>query len=282
MWLDPPTSTLIIYMANSVATTPTPPSSDDRLLPTKAGFNPTVADVVEVRHILTELGVANHVVPMELALMILSFASYCPRCTGIKQKEVAYHANDFWREGPHADVAGLYLTVTTLSVPNTVAKARSITFQMNAADQGWADAGGHGTYNNSHTWYEASILRPQSDAFTAAALLVDEMGTFPTPGNAWEHFRSHGWDFVEGNSNETVVWKVHNNITASSEYRHYRVDWVAGVPTNVEDPAAMGDGQGFLELLAPDDVVALWARAEQQAWVNRIQEATIQIEYEVL
>ncbi|KAI0904758.1 hypothetical protein F4823DRAFT_613824 [Ustulina deusta] len=247
---------------------------------TRPGFNPTVDDVIDVRRMLTELGIGNHTVPMEIALMILSLASYHPCQSSIKQVEVIYKADDFWRPGPEASIAGLYMTVATLSVPATTARAKSITFQMKGADQGWADNGGEGTYHNSHTWYEASILRPRSDVSTAAALANTDLGNFRTPGAARDHLRNHGWDMVENNG--TVVWRVHNNITACSQYVHYRVDWVAGIPTEIDDPRAIGDGQGFLWLLRPDDVVALWARAEQQAWINMIQEATIEIEYEVL
>lgn len=255
--------------------------NDGHLQLTRTGFNPTVDDVKNGRLILTKLGVNNHTtVPMEIALMILSSASYHPWQSNTKQSEATYRADEFWRPGPEASVAGLYLTLATLSVPYDIARAKSITLQMKGADQGWADNGGKGNYHNSHTWYEASILRPESKVSAAAALTSIDMGNFRTPGEARDYLRNHGWAMVE--SNGTVVWRVHNNITACSEYRHYRADWVAGVPTEVDDPRAMGDGQGFLELLRPDDVVALWARAEQQAWINKIQEATIEIEYKVL
>ncbi|KAI0474744.1 hypothetical protein F4859DRAFT_514594 [Xylaria cf. heliscus] len=234
--------------------------NDGHLQLTRAGFNPTVDDVIEVRRVLTELGIGNHTVPMEIALMILSFASY-QLC-------------------PHASVAGLYLTVATLSIPHTIARPKSITFQMKGADQGWATFGGNGTYENSHTWYEASILRPRSRTSTAVALINPDLGNFRNPGKARKPLRNQGWDMVR--SNRTVFWRVHNNITACSEYRDYRVDRVAGIPTKIDDPRAMGDGQGFLELLRPDDIVVLWARAEEQAWVNKIREATIEIVYEVL
>ncbi|KAF2965035.1 hypothetical protein GQX73_g8542 [Xylaria multiplex] len=226
----------------------------------RTGLNPTVEDVFEARRILTQLGTNNHTVPMEIALMILSLASYHPYQSSIKQLEAIYKANDFWKPGPQASVAGLYLTMATLPISDTIARAKSITFQMEAADQGWATFGGEGTYRNSHTWYEVSILRPQSTASTAASLANTDIENFPTPQEARVQLRNHGWDMVENDG--TVTWKVHKNITASSEYRHYRVDWVAGIPTEVDDPGAMGDGQGFLALLRPGDVVALWARAE--------------------
>ncbi|KAJ2990869.1 hypothetical protein NUW58_g2744 [Xylaria curta] len=263
-------------MANNM-----PNFDGEHLRLTKTGFNPKVDDVIEVRRILTELGIGNHTVPMEIALQILSLASYYPRQSITTHLRARYEANEFWGPGPEPSVAGLYLAMATTSVPDTIMKAHSITFQMKAADQGWATFGGNGTYDNSHTWYEASILRPRSGGSTIEALTEDtDMENSRTPEDARDYLRDHGWDMVE--SNGTVVWKVHNNITACDEYRDYRVDWVAGIPTEIDDSGAMGDGQGFLELLKPNDVIALWARAEQQAWVNKIREATIEIEYVTL
>ncbi|KAI1305067.1 hypothetical protein F5Y03DRAFT_356414 [Xylaria venustula] len=267
-------------MASSVPAS-MPNSNNGHLQLTRTGYSPTVDDVINVRRMLTEPGIGNYTVPMEIAVIILSLASYHPYKSNTKRLKRIYEANEFWRPGPAASVTGLYLTLATLPVPLTVAKPKSITFQTKSADQGWADNGGNGTYRNSHTWYEASILRPRSEASMAAVLSnTYDMTNFATPGDAREQLWDHGWDMVERNG--TVVWRVHNNITACREYRHYRVDWVAGVPTKVDDPRAIGDGQGFLELLKPSDVVVLWARAEEQAWINKIREATIEIEYEVL
>ncbi|KAI1123340.1 hypothetical protein F5Y10DRAFT_252048 [Nemania abortiva] len=257
-----------------------PPANEGPLLLTRPGFNPTVDDVIEARRIITELRVGKHTVPMEIALMILSFASYQPCQSNIKQREKIYEANEFWRSTTDASIAGLYLTVATLSIPGAVARPKSITFQMKAADQGWATFGGNGTYNNSHTWFEASILRPRSDESARAALTSTDMRNFRTPGEARGHLQDLGWDIVEDNG--TIAWRVHNNITACSANRLYRVDWVAGVPAKVGNPQAMGDGQGFLEHLRPSDVVVLWARAEQQAWINKAQGAAMEIVYEVL
>ncbi|KAJ8119875.1 hypothetical protein ONZ43_g3271 [Nemania bipapillata] len=267
-------------MADPLLAAAIPPPNDEPLLFTKTGFNPTVDDVIEVRRVLTGLGVGNHTLPMEIALMIISLASYHPRISSANMSEAIYRADQFWRPGPDASVAELYLAATTLPVSHSIARAMSITFQMKGADQGWADNGGEGTYFNSHTWYEASILRPRSQAASVAALTGPDVRNFRTPPEARDHLEGQGWDMVEDNG--AVVWRVHNNVTASHEYRHYKVDWVAGVPTEVGDPRAMGDGEGFLELLRPNDVIVLWARAEEQAWVNKTRGATIEIEYEVL
>ncbi|KAI1114307.1 hypothetical protein F5Y14DRAFT_172207 [Nemania sp. NC0429] len=254
--------------------------ANERLQLTRRGFTPTVDDVINVRRILTNLGVNNHKIPMEIALMILSFASYHPYQSSIRESEALYRADTFWLPGPEASIAGLYLTLTTLSVPEDVARVKSITFQTRAADQGWATFGGEGTYENSHTWYEVSILRPRSEAPAAATLTDTDVEVFRDPGTARDYLRSRGWAMVENNG--SVVWRVHNNVTACDRYNYYAVRWTAGIPTQVHDPRAAGDGEGFLELLRPGDVVALWARAEQQAWVNKICGATIEIDYTVL
>ena len=51
-------------------------------------------------------------------------------------------------------------------------------------------------------------------------------------------------------------------VTASEDWRDYRVDWSADTPTEIEVPGAVGDGEGFLSALMPGDKIALWARAE--------------------
>ncbi|GAP83184.1 putative sulfur metabolism negative regulator [Rosellinia necatrix] len=253
------------------------PADEDDLQLTRTGFNPTVDDVLDVRDMLVQLRI-----PIEVVLDIVSFASYYPRQSNIKQFAREYVADHFWSPGPQASITGLYMIVATLPFPDDGARARSITFQIKGADQGWADFGGHGTYHNSHTWYEASILRPRhgEPGVRVADLASIDIPNFRSPEDARAYLEDHGWTMVP--NNDAVAWRVHNNITARSESKYYRVDWVAGIPTVVEEPQAMGDGQGFLELLRSGDIVGLWARAEQQAWVNKIQGATMEIEYEVL
>jgi len=225
-------------------------------------FNPSPVDIVVVRLLLQSVRVGGRTnLPPEIALEILALANYYPRLSSNVAKTCEYHADDFWVSGPWAEVAGLYLTSPPL--PAVAVQARWITFQVMGADQGWADFGGHGTYHNSHTWYEASILRPvaTSDAIGTSACPEDAItDTFRAPIEAREKLAAQGWDFVENRNR--VVWKVHNNITACADYNRYRVDWVLGVPAEIDDPRATGDGENFLELLQPGDRVALWARAE--------------------
>lgn len=225
-------------------------------------FNPSQSDVIAVRHSLQDFRVT---LPPELALRILHFAGYHPRLESRRSRYISYHANDFWSPGPNASVAGLYLASAPIPEPSERLGARGIkvrwiVFQMKSADQGWADFGGHGTYHNSHTWFDASILRPTQRPATEGRLEDVVTERFRTPADARESLREHGWDFVE--NDESLVWRVHNNITAQADYSYYRVDWVAGTKTNLEDPEAMGNGEGFLDKLTPGRVVVLWAVAE--------------------
>lgn len=238
--------------------------------------------------------------PPELALSILAHAGYHPRITAARAEEAEYHANDFWQPGPQASVAGLYLT-THAPLPTCLRRVREVTVQMRGADQGWATFGGEGTYENSHTWFEVCILRPVGGVDEAGQqgkeggeqhqqpleAREDVLRTFRSPGDAREELEQFGWRVV-GPGGGRDGWLVHHNsmsapgyfrhrmasffarianeadptVTASEAWKDYRVDWVAGKPTEVEVPGAVGDGEGFLSALMPGDKIALWARAE--------------------
>lgn len=73
--------------------------------------------------------------------------------------------------------------------------------------------------------------------------------------------RERGWDFVQA-ADGRIAWKVCNNITASNQYRDYRVEWRRGFQAEDVDEMAVGRGEGFLELLEPGFIVVLWARAQ--------------------
>lgn len=243
-------------------------------------FNPTQQDVRSVQDILR-----RHL-PAELTLDILDVANYYPRSRCHRNEPKSYKANDFWQPEPVANVAGLYLTSTPTPRPDMgwqKVKVNRVTFNLRSADQGWASFGGEDTYVNSHTWFDASILRPwpnnSDDAPGPAAIGLEASAipqTFRTPADARGFLQQHGWDFVE--HDQGLTWKVHNNITAQEKYANHRVDWVAGMETEVENPDAMGDGRGFLERLTPGCIIALWARAEVS---QTHQNATVTSSYNI-
>ncbi|KAG8156553.1 hypothetical protein KVR01_013657 [Diaporthe batatas] len=269
------------------------------LQPAHTGFNPTREDIYIAARILMGLRLPRppaadtpaHL-PPELARSVLSHAGYNPRITSSRADEARYHADDFWQPGPRASVAGLYLT-TRDPLPGCLRRVASVTLQVRAADQGWATFGGEGTYENSHTWFEACVLRPVDGGDGVQPVQQEEgegedepletrgdiVRVFETPGDARGELEQFGWRMVEHGGRST--WLVHHNITASRAWKDYRVDWVAGEPTEIDVPGAVGDGEGFLDALMPGDKIALWARAEQQAWVIKVAEACIEVVYEV-
>ncbi|KAF5011002.1 hypothetical protein FDECE_2872 [Fusarium decemcellulare] len=198
-----------------------------------------------------------------------------------RDSKLHYHANALdHRVEDNYSIAALYLSTKRMPM----ATPQRIIFQTRAADQGSPDAGEEGTFVNSHTWFEASILRPldvQNEAGEVPEGISSD--TWWDVPSAKDSFEAYGWGFVRGEDG-CLTWRVCNNLAARKKFWNYRVEWRRGVVTNVKDKdkIAVGTGQGFLELLKPGDVVALWIRAEQAASVNNVEAATIEIQYEPL
>ncbi|EMD93607.1 hypothetical protein COCC4DRAFT_21694 [Bipolaris maydis ATCC 48331] len=249
------------------------------LLPYTSNFHATVTAAWQVRHMLQQI------LPNELANPIAS-SGYSPWWVKRRVDERTYHASDF----SHPSVAGLYLSTDPIPYPPSEfvkMRPRRIVFQTRAADQGWVSWGGEGTFNNSHTWFEASILRPLTDRVASSgnftALEDDEKLSEPfrNAESAREMLNEKGWDFVYSDNGE-FTWRVCNNITAQREFQDYRNEWRRSVDTVVQDPRALGEGKGFLDLLEPGHLVVLWARAEYGGWVHYVEAATVEIELELL
>ncbi|XXH00883.1 hypothetical protein Hte_007234 [Hypoxylon texense] len=181
-------------------------------------------------------------------------------------------------------IAGLYLSSNMIprNIPGIT--IQRIIFQTRAADQGWATFGGDGTFENSHTWFEASILRPlppdtentEENSRNVVGLEDILRDTWRDVGSSKEDLANQGWEFVQGEGGR-ISWKVCNNITARIEYRNYLVEWKKGSPTGINEEGK-GNGDGFLELVEPGCIVVLWARAEEALWCNRVRAATVEIE----
>lgn len=229
------------------------------ILPYSQTFHPKLSAALHARRLLEQR------LPPELALAVVSFG-YSPWLVKRRVKRRKYRADEFWHPGPRASVAGLYLSTERVPTAAETVGAQRIVFQTRAADQGWADRGGHGTFENSHTWFEASILRPSGDEVRDGALEHDPVLSIPweNPESARQALRDKGWEFVEAEDGR-LTWRVCNNVTARRDYRDYTVQWQRGVRTEVEDERAVGRGEGFLERLKSGSIVVLWARAEVSA-----------------
>ncbi|KAF5668245.1 ubiquitin ligase [Fusarium denticulatum] len=253
------------------------------LLPFSQPFHPTLAASRETREDLARL-----LLP-ELARPIISLV-YNPWLATRRDDRQDYRAQalDHGFDDEHS-IAAWYLSTEPIPEPTTeglsMVTPQRIVFQTRAADQGWATFGGDGTFENSHTWFEASILRSvgqgcqQNESNAPKDALRDR--SWWDIADAREDLRAQGWEFVEG-ENGRLSWRVCNNLTASSEFRNYTVEWRRNIVAAAEDERAIGNGEGFLQLLGPGCIVVLWARAEQRFWVNKVEGATIEIEYEFL
>ncbi len=230
--------------------------------PAHAGFTPTPLDVDVVLAILQ-----SRRLPPELALRVLEFACYEPRLCRYRGRVVTYKADSYVNPGHEPSIAGLYLSLPEVlaeGIPSGATfRAKSITFRLRAADQGWATFGGQGTFNNSHTWFEASILRPTGEraARDYTVPLEDKVLEARSIEQVGDRLRELGWEMVEHQGRHS--WFVHTNITAQARYKDYSVHWVRNAVEPVpQEPRVMGDGAGFLEAIHPGDRVVLWALAE--------------------
>ena len=171
---------------------------------------------------------------------------------------------------------GLYLTtppilLTPTSSPGHELQAKWITFHIcGAADddelrssgdtrsRSNATSSGYATYQNSQSWYDASILRP----ITKKAVREPLEEIIPSERNDIANFhpllKEKGWALVE--YKDKLAWRVHKTLTSHSQPTWYSVTWIEGVPKEVGNPLAMGNGAGFLENLREGDRVALWVR----------------------
>ncbi|RSL76625.1 hypothetical protein CEP51_009797 [Fusarium floridanum] len=246
-------------------------------LPFSESTHTTLAAATQTRQLL-----ADQLLP-ELARPITSF-SYNPWITKRRDDMQEYEAEAMvWGDLQDYSTAALYLHTEPMPTGLKMFTAKRIIFQTRAADQGWATFGGEGTFENSHTWFDASILRPLDTCNNGenSALGANLRCTLWDTPRARDEIREHGWEFVEGEDGQ-IKWRVCNNLTAISEYRNYKVEWEKGVVSEDLDEMAVGTGEGFLELLGPGCIVVLWARAEQAHWVNKVEAVTVEIEYDFL
>ncbi|KAJ8089253.1 hypothetical protein PM082_014501 [Marasmius tenuissimus] len=229
--------------------------------------------------------------PPELASIIISLAQYHARIVVHRHATIVYESKDYFDiEIGHTSVAGLYLISPPIPSPEEALRVKSVKFRMLASDQGRSSNGGDGTYHNSYTWFEATILQPTTTSSLDILNFEDSWPngvrlTSATPSDALDVLREHGVQF-RSTMDERVVWKVHNNITARSEPQEYCVEWVAGEKVDLTEEKegmgiGMGDGEGFVQSLKHGDKIALWARATRQGTINRVGEASIVIDYEV-
>lgn len=277
------------------------------------GFNPTRQDVQIAIQILMGLrlqSIPGHL-PPELALSILAHADYCPRITSSRAGRADYHARG---------ARPWYLTTPMLPpdfrrATSITLQVRSHDHQIDRAPLGAAYI--PEDYDQRCTWFEMCILRPlrrsppsppSESGYVIHGCVVRKKPEFgvqvpPRPQRVTGDGDPDRWLVVKHNGRDTWVIYHHNSQVRSDvpsrelsrdwingalnvpprdfETETYRVVWPADRNTDVQDPAAFVDGEGFLSALMPGDKVAFWATAEGPASGIAVMEAVMEIVYDV-
>ncbi|KAF7328668.1 hypothetical protein MSAN_02468400 [Mycena sanguinolenta] len=220
-------------------------------------------DVFQVRRCLLNF------LPPELVNTILDEAEYWPRIRSTRNQLLVVHASS-----SSDNNASLRCLVTppfpasqALGGPSARLRVKRVKFDIVSNDQGWGgDPQDHGTYNGSYTWFEAAILRraPQPE------------GRRLSPARPL---------FEVTNQDGCSRWLVQTNRCATVQAETHSIIWQAdGMETasgHDREENGSGDGAGFIELLAPEDRIAIVARARFPGWVNCVRSVIVVVYYAV-
>ncbi|OAX80164.1 hypothetical protein ACJ72_05509 [Emergomyces africanus] len=246
-------------------------------------YSPSPTDVGLVRAFLKSTQPA---LPTEIADIILNFANY-------SVKDVAAFNPDrnfsITSRGP--GVYGLILKGPQIrelkqdGLELRDLKLEAVKFEIVSHDQGWGgEPGTQGSYRNSFSWFEVTILRRVSHS---------EFGVEPPPNIDGEltladysqTYRRFGWDFVTDDNENTVIWPIQSNRVARRESQTHEIVWMfedgdgEGQHAESEEDTGSGSGEGFVRALQPGDVICLWARAMYPGWANIVEKAVIEVAY---
>jgi len=237
-------------------------------------FVPSEEEVLAAREVLLE-----HL-PLDLTRIILNEAEYWPMLFS-------------WRESdpPYTVEEGAKCYLVTPKIPEKGAlvdepiRVERVVFRTVSHDQGWASSGkqpNDGVYDESHTWFEAAIIRNLPDGAHADArvahLLVGDHGG-PTPCH------------VPNPHSDGHTWILQKNIRAEGDEELHEIEWDGRLdaasqaqPVDAETlettlPTGSGRGRGFVRALQAGDCVAIYAKAQHPAWVNHVLGADVQVYY---
>ncbi|KAG6895293.1 hypothetical protein C0992_002100, partial [Termitomyces sp. T32_za158] len=213
---------------------------------------PTDEDVFVVRATLLQF------LPLKLVNVILHAAQYWP-CISAKN---ATYTTVYAGHSTGNNAAAYYLITPVIPTKHSQLVVEMVKFNLKSCDQGWADdTYDNGPYSGSYTWFEAGIIRVESDDSVPHIMLTQCVDDFDA--NAF----SDGFAKEVSNPLEQGGrWKLQYNLRASSSAREHEVVWTN---SDIFDDAAYTSakakgartGCGFISRLAPGDRVALVARA---------------------
>ncbi|KAJ7182847.1 hypothetical protein C8R43DRAFT_968254 [Mycena crocata] len=230
-------------------------------------------DVFRVRHFL------SNILPPELVNVIIDDAEYWPKLLAEMEYPEVLSASS----NRESNAALCCLVTPPFPSSEDLAgplRVKRVQFDIVSNDQGWGgQQEDHGTYHGSYTWFEAAILRPEE---------VLHMQSAPSGARAPRPF-DHRTPADTGRR-----WLVQRNLCATKTPRNHTVTWrphigpadeelEAEIAPEEKDPRTngSGDGDGFIDLLASEDRIAVIARARYPGWVNKIQSVQVQVYYAV-
>ncbi|TBU22569.1 hypothetical protein BD311DRAFT_770167 [Dichomitus squalens] len=236
----------------------------------------TSAHVRAVRGVLCALGL-----PMELVLITMNLADYYAT---VRSRRTGYIRIDAHDAGVDVHAARLYLiaTLPQESSGDELMKVVKVTWLVKGHDQGW---GGEapGMYSPAYSWYEACIFRRVHSAEEKSQkdINLERLYRFYRDAEMMERkvLAPAGWSLVR--NGDSCVWRLQSNRIAKGEFERHTFVWTAdGVSEGAEDHGA-GAGEGFVKSLRAGDKVGILMRASYPGWSNSVNEAGIEIAYEV-
>lgn len=117
---------------------------------------------------------------------------------------------------------------------------RRVVFHTVSHDQGWGggpEHHGNTKYSNSHTWFEAGVVRK-------------------TPGQP-------------SNGQRWASLVVQHNVCIDWSWRRHRNDW--------RHTTSMPEMKGWFEKVGPADIVGLYPMAKYPGWANHVKEAEMEM-----
>ncbi|KJA19745.1 hypothetical protein HYPSUDRAFT_204331 [Hypholoma sublateritium FD-334 SS-4] len=252
-----------------------------------------------------------HFIPAELVQQILDDAEYWPRvcCTFEPPEELRLRTT---RSNAFNAAQCCVVTPPIPVLEGVPVRARRVRFRIRSHDQGWGGEAAPGPYENSHTWFEALVIRGYRDAGGRhSANAEEEISEMLEDRDAYPHMQ-HGGLLLRANefpattlffglfggapartmtlttvmnpragADAPDVWGVQRNRRADREERMHEVVWNPRAdPSDEEtDPRLTGSslGVGFVDSLQPGDRVAVVARALYPGWENCVRSVSVEI-----
>ena len=281
-------------------------------------YQPDVADVLLAKRLL--ILASDRRLPIELVDVIVDAACYWPRVSARLPRRVVARGSTrnqnllLFRTPPICAAAAAHAgrSLRALPEPTTTHPVRRIAWSLKSHDQGWSGEppATHGTYNASHTWFDAGIERLQldtsgatkddaklSEAFMRAWPDQEPLNPdaddpeHPSDGDTQPRYAPVRPPTFPPEEGADDAYRLQTNVQSKGDSTEHTIAWshlddAARDSAEAEDlrqhgrGAATGDGR-FVRTLQLGDCVTLWARARYPAWANHVEEAAVEVYFAI-